>query len=174
MTLVIARTHKAKRPASALAKPLFAVYNAAVRLGQMPQNLSATHVEQLAQLLEMEKAGHRSKRRWCLVMFSVSIVCLLLALVGVGIALFKMLESPGSQPGWQLTVLQIVGPLAALAVSMFTTWWAVQNCLHSIDRALYAAKAGSPELFAALLDQVQCADNKKKKLWLEVVKSVVT
>ncbi|MES1198383.1 MAG: hypothetical protein ABUS48_00175 [Pseudomonadota bacterium] len=140
----------------------------------MPEKLSATHVEQLSQLLEMEKAGHASKRRWCLVMFAVSVFCLLLALIGVGIALFKVLQSPDIQPGWQLTMLQVVGPLAALAVSMFSTWWAVQNCLHSIDRALYAAKLGSPELFAALLDQVQCADQKKKKLWLEVVKSVVT
>ncbi|MES1158520.1 MAG: hypothetical protein ABUL42_01365 [Terricaulis silvestris] len=139
----------------------------------MPAKLSDTHVEQLSQLLEMEKAGHRSKRSWCLVMFGVSAFCLMVALVGVGFALFKILENPNAEPGWQLSVLQIVGPLAALAVSMFSMWWAVQNCLHSIDRALYAAKMGSPELFAALLDQVQCAGDKKKKIWLELVKSFV-
>jgi hypothetical protein len=140
----------------------------------MPDNFSANHVEQLAQLLEMEKAGHRTKRSWCLAMFTISFVCLMLALVAVGISVVKLLDNPNMVPGWQLTMLQVLAPLAAVAVSLFSTWWAVQNCLHSIDRALFAARNASPELFAALLNQVQCADGKKKKLWLEVIKSVVT
>ncbi|MFT3728403.1 MAG: hypothetical protein QM759_11320 [Terricaulis sp.] len=139
----------------------------------MSQKISAKDLEHLAHLLEMEKAGHHSKRRWCLVMFAISIFFLLLAMIAVSISVVEALREPGVQPGWQLVILQALAPMAALAVSLFSMWWAVQNCLHSIDRALYAAKVGSPELFSALLEQVQCAGDKKKKLWLEVIKSAV-
>jgi hypothetical protein len=135
---------------------------------------SAKHVEQLAQLLEMEQKGHRTKRSWCLAMFGISFVCLMFALVAVGVSVVRLFDDPDMASGTQLILLQVLAPLAAAAVSLFSTWWAVQNCMHSIDRALFAARSGSPELFAAFLNQIQCADEKKKKLWLELVKSVVT
>jgi len=132
-------------------------------------------IETLAQILEHEKRGHKRKRSLCFAMFLLSFGCLVLALAFLGLRAASMLigDGGGDVLSAQIWMLQILAPLAAVAVSFFSAWWAVQNCLNSIERTLFAARANRPHLFAKFLDQIQCADREKRRAWLEIVKSAV-
>jgi len=141
----------------------------------MPQ-IESSDLETIAQILESEHASHCRKRSMCLLMFVIFFGVLLLALTLIGLHVAGlMFERDGAaELGGDLWVLQVLAPLAAAVVSFFTAWWATQNCINSIERTLLVARANKHHLFVRFLDEVQCADKKKRRLLLDLLKGVVT
>ena len=133
-------------------------------------------IETLAGILEMERKGHVQKRSLCFWMFIVAFASLVLALIlaGVHIAMMFTTQTSGVEIGDEMWMLQGLAPLAAASVSFFSMWWGVHNCVSSIDRTLYAARAKRHNLFAKFIDQIECADKKKKRKWLELVSAFVS
>jgi hypothetical protein len=132
-------------------------------------------IETLSQILEDEKRSHRRKRFLCFAMFVFSFICLVLALVLVAIRLVTVATAPAGAGalGMQFAMLQVLVPLAAVALSFFGAWWGVQNCLNSIERTLCAARNRRPQLFAVFFKEIQCAGKDKQRAWLEIIKSAV-
>jgi hypothetical protein len=132
-------------------------------------------IETLAQILEHEKRSHTHKRSLCFAMFMACFVCLVaaLAMIAVRLAMLTLAPDGAMELSSQLLLLQFLAPLAAVALSFFGAWWAVQNCLNSIERTLFAARNQRPHLFAKFLEQIQCADKEKRRAWLEIIKSAV-
>jgi hypothetical protein len=85
-----------------------------------------------------------------------------------------MLVDPERTSGLRIEFVQALGVLAALVVALFSMWWTVQNCINSIERTLFAARARRHQLFASFLGQLQCADKSKRQLWLDVVSAAMT
>jgi LPS O-antigen subunit length determinant protein (WzzB/FepE family) len=135
----------------------------------------ADDIEALAQILEIEKRSHARKRLICLVMFLVSLACLVVVLVvGAVLAVGLMAQhASGVELAKQAWVVQVLAALGTATVSFFTTWWGVQNCLNAIDRTLFAARAKRHHLFEKFLEQIQCAE-KKKRVWLELAQNFVS
>jgi hypothetical protein len=129
----------------------------------------------LSQILESEIKSHATKGSLCFAMFAVSFAALVLGLVlgGARVVSLVMAQSGGADIGEEVWLLQLLIPLATVAVSFFGAWWGVQNCVNSIERTLFAARARRHKLFATFVQQIQCADQKKKKLWVELVKGVI-
>lgn len=130
--------------------------------------LEAGDIDALAQILENERIGHCRKRALCLGMFVFFFVVLVVA---IGAVVYMLVNRDS---GLRLELVQALGVLAALVVGLFSMWWTVQNCINSIERTLFAARAGRNQLFASFLGQLQCADKNKKQLWLEVISAAVT
>jgi hypothetical protein len=125
----------------------------------------------LTSILESEMRGHRRKRAVCLAMFGISLVALIIGLV-LGtwqIAVELLPNQAGLQLSDGLQALQLLAPLAAFAMWFFTAWWACENCINSIERTLFAARTRRSKLFRQFIEQISCADKKKKRVWLEVV-----
>ena len=126
-------------------------------------------IRTLAAMLEREHKNHCQKRSICFWLFLFWFLVLVSA---VGIAAYVVLSPSASQNA--LAWVQALTAVSAAAVSFFSMWWTVQNCINSIERALVAAQAGRHQLFASMLDQVQCADKEKRRVWLEIVKAAIT
>jgi ABC-type nickel/cobalt efflux system permease component RcnA len=130
-------------------------------------------IEALAAILENEKQSHCRKRGLCFGLFVASFAVLIMAIVVLTFLL--MTGRLGDViTGNSLGFLQVLAPLSALVVGFFGMWWAVQNCINSIERTLYAARAGRHRLFASFLEQLQCADKGKRRMLLDIVGSVVS
>jgi hypothetical protein len=137
--------------------------------------IEADDIETLAQILEHEKKSHSHKRSLCFFMFIISLASLVIALIVIAVRLAVMsFASDGAiEISSQFLMLQFLAPLAAVALSFFGAWWAVQNCLNSIERTLFAARNQRLHLFTRFLEQIQCADKEKRRAWLEILKSAV-
>lgn len=129
-------------------------------------------VKALAEILEAEHKHHCQKRSICFWLFIFWFVLLVVAL---GVAAYLVLgPTSASAGGGALVWVQLLTAMSAAVVSFFSMWWTVQSCINSIERTLFAARAGRTQLFAGLLSQVQCADKEKRRLWLEIIKAAVT
>jgi len=129
----------------------------------------------LTHILESEIQSHQRKRAVCFAMFCVSLVSLTLALVLGGVQLVVELFPSQSSLDLErvsggISVLQLLTPLAAFAMTFFGAWWSCQNCVNSIERTLFAARARRHKLFKTFVEQISCADQKKKRVWLDLVK----
>lgn len=125
----------------------------------------------LAAILEKERRSHAQKRALCLGLFLFSLFALLVAL-GIVVHFLVNLGADGEFD--QAPVLgQLLTGLSAAVVGFFSMWWSAQNCINSIERTLYAAKAGRPKLFFSFLEQLQCTDKKKRAVLLEMVSAAV-
>ena len=129
----------------------------------------------LTAILESEMRGHRKKRAVCLAMFCISLVSLIIGLTlgAWQIATELLPGQAGLQLDDSLQALQLLAPIAAFAMWFFTAWWACENCINSIERTLFAARARRGKLFRQFVDQISCADKNKKRVWLEVVGAFV-
>jgi Zn-dependent protease with chaperone function len=128
-------------------------------------------VQALAAILENERRSHCQKRAVCLGMFVFSLVSLILAL---GIVVLFLVHSNAAGGLGQVPIYsQLLTALSAAVVGFFSMWWSAQNCINSIERTLYAARAGRHRLFVSFVEQLQCTDKKKRRVWLEIVSSAV-
>lgn len=130
-------------------------------------------IEALAAILESEKVAHCRTRALCFGLFVFCFVTLVLATVMIAIMFTTGRMSDLSAGNW-LGALQLLTPLSAAVIGFFGSWWAAQNCINSIERTLFAARSGRHQLFASFLREIQCADKKKRRMWLEVLKAFVT
>lgn len=132
-------------------------------------------IETLAEILERERMSHRRKCSIFLAMFMLAFGALVVALALVGVRLAAVVSSQvGAQVvGQQFAMIQVIAPLAAVALSFFGGWWAAQNCVHSIERTLCAARNRRIKLFETFLGQMQCSGREKQRAWLEILKSAV-
>lgn len=136
--------------------------------------MSTTHIEQgdieaLAEILEAEKQHHCRTRGLCFGLFLFSLVMLVIA-----IATIAVLVLTGHITQEWLSAIQLLTPMSAAVIGFFGSWWACQNCINSIERTLFAARAGRHKLFTSFLGNLQCADKKKRALWMEMATSLVT
>jgi hypothetical protein len=132
-------------------------------------------IDTLAEILERERKSHCRKCSIFLVMFVIAFVSLVVALALVGVNLAGVIGSPGGARAMadQFPVFQVVAPLTAVALSFFGGWWATQNCIHSIERTLFAARNRRMKLFETFLGQIQCSGKDKQRAWLEILKAAV-
>ncbi|MEM7766680.1 MAG: hypothetical protein AAF253_04240 [Pseudomonadota bacterium] len=128
-------------------------------------------VDVLANILENEKRHHCRIRSICFGLFVFSFVLLLGAMATIAY-LFANSSGGGSSGIW-LTLMQILAPISAAMVGFFASWCAAHNCVNSIDRSLYAARAGRMKLFAGFVSQLQCASKSKRSIWMDMIGSVV-
>jgi hypothetical protein len=132
-------------------------------------------IETLAEILVRERISYSRRCGLFLTMFVLAFCSLVVALALVGARLAAVVGSPvGAQAlGFQFGLVQVIVPLAAVALSFFGGWWAAQNCLHSIDRTLCAARNQRLRLFETFLSQIQCSGKEKQRAWLEIIKAAV-
>lgn len=137
--------------------------------------IDSEDIATLAEILERERESHRRKCSIFLGMFALAFVSLVVALALVGLRLAEVVSSPIGMTvlGDQFQMLSVVAPLAAVALSFFGGWWAAQNCVHSIERTLCAARNQRFKLFETFLGQMQCSGKEKHRAWLEILKSAV-
>ncbi len=128
-------------------------------------------VEVLADILEKEKRHHCRIRGVCFSLFLLSFLLLLGSIAAIAFLFARGL--PGLEGGIWLTLLQILAPISAAMIGFFASWCAAQNCVNSIDRSLYAARAGRLKLFAGFVSQLQCASKSKRSMLLDIVGSFV-
>ena len=113
-------------------------------------DIHADDIGTLADMLEHEKRSHHSKRSWCFAMFIASLALLIVGLLAAAVMLGTVIVSADDSVtlgAKQMLMVQILAPVGATAVGLFSLWWTVQNCINSIDRALFAARANRPGLF---------------------------
>lgn len=132
------------------------------------QEIPPEECELLAQILEKEKRGHSGIRTMCLFLFVFSFI-LLLALLGF--VVYQFTSGPSGDFG-AMDVLQVLAPIAALMIGFFTSWWAANNCVNSIERSLFAARHRKWKLFLGFVEQLQCASKKKRSMLMDVVGSL--
>lgn len=125
--------------------------------------------EILAEILEREKRGHRTIRAACLILFLFSFVLLLWLLAFVVYQFTNDIRGQHSA----IDILQILAPIAALMIGFFASWWAAHNCINSIERSLFAARHKKWKLFLGFVNELQCANKKKRSMLLDVVGSLV-
>ena len=130
-------------------------------------------IEALAEILEKERLHHCRTRGFCFGLFLFSLVMLAFATATISFLFLSGRISQGPTSEW-LGALQLLTPLSAAVVGFFGSWWAAQNCINSIERTIFAARKGRVKLFASFLGNLQCADKKKRQLWMEMVASLVT
>ena len=136
------------------------------------QHIEHSDIETLAQILEAEKLNHCRTRGMCFGLFLFSLVMLIFGVVIFG---FVLVISSAEQAdiGTWLPALQLLPPMSAAVIGFFGSWWAAQNCINSIDRTLFAARAGRLKLFASFLENLQCADKKKRRMWVDMATSLI-
>ncbi len=147
-------------------------------IAQGPSDMSDSHielgdVEALAAILEAEKESHCRTRGLCFGLFLFSLVLLVFAVCGFA-ALFVVGMANDIDIDKWLTPLQLLPPMSAAVIGFFGSWWAAQNCINSIERTLFAARTGRLKLFTNFLSNLQCADKKKRRMWLDVAASLVS
>lgn len=125
-------------------------------------------IEALAEILENECKSHRKRRLFCLSLFVFSLVLLIAGMVGVA-----WLTIVDHRDALELRWANSLTALGAITMGAFGAWYASQNCIHSIERTLYAARAGREKLFVTFLQQVQCAGKEKRRVWLDLAKDIV-
>jgi len=131
-------------------------------------------IETLAQILEREKVMHRRRCALCFAMFVFAFCALVVALVVVGVHLASVLGwTAFSVPVAEFALFQVPAMLAGVAMLFFSSWWAAQNCVNTIERTLCAARNGRLKLFQTFLGEIQCAEEKKRRAWLEILKGAV-
>jgi hypothetical protein len=126
-------------------------------------------IDALAAILESEKLHHCRARGLCFGLFLFSLVMLV-----IGIVTISALFLTGRINQEWLSAIQLLTPMSAAVIGFFGSWWACQNCINSIERTLFAARAGRLKLFTSFLGNLQCADKKKRKLWMEMASSLIT
>ena len=128
-------------------------------------------IEVLTFMLENEKRSHCRTRSICFILFLTSF---LLQITALGLIIFLFLSDTlkFSDEAW-LPILQILAPLSAAVIGFFASWCAVQNCINSIERSLYAAHAGRHSLFAGFLNELQCTSKKKRRVWMDMFTSMI-
>lgn len=129
-------------------------------------------VDALAAILEAERLNHCRTRAICFGLFLFSLVMLVFGVVIFGVVFIIASNNNASMDQW-LPTLQILPPLSAAVVGFFGSWWAAQNCINSIERTLFAARAKRLKLFASFLGNLQCADKKKRAVWMEMATSLI-
>jgi hypothetical protein len=137
--------------------------------------IEADDLETLTEILELEKNSYRQKRSLCFAMFMLAFACLAIALTLVVVRLASVASEPVglAELGGQAMLLPVLAPLAAVSLSFFGMWWAVQNCLNTIERSLCAARNRRAQLFGVFVKEIQCANKEKQRAWLEIIKAVV-
>ncbi len=133
-------------------------------------------MDALAAILEAEKKSHCRVRGLCfgLFVFCFAILVAAIAVAAAYITGFVFDRPDNDDVGRTLGMLQLLMPLSAAVVAFFSMWWTAQNCINSIERTLFAARAGRARLFASFLREIQCANKKTKKIWLELAASAIT
>jgi hypothetical protein len=126
-------------------------------------------IDALAAILESEKLHHCRARGLCFGLFICSLVMLV-----IGIVTISVLFLSGRISQEWLSAIQLLTPMSAAVIGFFGSWWACQNCINSIERTLFAARAGRLKLFTSFLGNLQCADKKKRQLWMEMATSLIT
>lgn len=134
------------------------------------QAMDSGKIGRLAELLEIERRGHCTKRLLCASMFGVFFFSLV---VSVGIAVFFIVANPGEVDNKALALFGLLGALSTAVMSLFGTLFTVQNCINSIERTLFFAKIGDMKMFEAFLDRLECASKDKRGAWLAVAKAAV-
>lgn len=134
--------------------------------------IDADEFDTLAKILEGEQASHRRRRSLCMGLFVTFFVVFLLALLLLGLHMAGIVASNEQQDGVlsQLSFVSTMGTLGTAVFSAFGVWWASENCLNSIERTLLAARARKQRLFITLFSQIQCADEKKRRILLDMIK----
>lgn len=135
-------------------------------------NIDHGDVEALAAILEAERLNHCRTRGLCFGLFLFSLIMLIFGVVIFGVVFIIAATNEISIDHW-LPTLQLLPPLSAAVVGFFGSWWAAQNCINSIERTLFAARAGRMKLFASFLGNLQCADKKKRRVWVDMAASLV-
>lgn len=138
------------------------------------QNIEAADVQTLAAILELERAAHCRTRSLC---FGLFVFCFVLLVAGLAIAVLFLTGADRQLSGGSgaaLAVLQVLSVLSGGVFGFFSLWWAAQNCIHTIERTLFAAKAGRHQLFLGFVEQLQCAGKKKREIIIDLLKSGVT
>jgi len=134
--------------------------------------IEQSDIDALAAILESEKQNHCRTRGLCFGLFLFSLVMLIFALVIFGAVLVISSADLVDIGAW-LPALQLLPPMSAAVIGFFGSWWAAQNCINSIDRTLFAARAGRLKLFASFLGNLQCADKKKRRMWVDMAASLI-
>jgi hypothetical protein len=144
-----------------------------MRDGMSGQVIESADIEALASILENEKKSHGRTRSLCLALF---VFCFFMLVVAICTLTFLLVTArlEGDLAQNSLTFLQLLTPLSAAVIGFFTSWWTAQNCINSIDRTLFAARSGRQRLFVSFLEQLQCADKKKRRAILDVVGALVS
>jgi len=140
-------------------------------VSMIASSIEKDDVELLADILEKEKRHHCRIRALCFGLFVFSFL-LLLAAMGTIAFLFASNARSASDGVW-LSVMQVLAPISAAMIGFFASWGAAHNCVNSIDRSLYAARAGRFNLFAGFVSQIQCASKSKRSLWMDMIGSVI-
>jgi hypothetical protein len=140
--------------------------------------MTTHHIEQgdleaLAEILEAERLNHCRTRGLCFGLFLFSLVMMVFATATIAFLFVSGRISSGPTAEW-LGALQLLTPLSAAVIGFFGSWWAAQNCINSIERTLFAARSGRVKLFANFLGNLQCADKKKRRMWVDMVASLIT
>ncbi len=134
--------------------------------------IDSSDVEALAEILTAEMHKHARTRGLCFGLFLFTLVLLILAVVVFGLVFINR-RSNGLQMDQWLPTLQLLPPLSAAVIGFFGSWWATQNCINSIERTLFAARASRTKLFAAFLGNLQCVNKKKRLVWMEMAASLI-
>jgi hypothetical protein len=134
--------------------------------------IDAEEFDTLAQILEGEQQSHKRRRSLCMSMFVTFFVLFILALLLLGLHMAGVVAAEQQQDGLlsQLSFVSTLGTLGTAVFSAFGVWWASENCLNSIERTLLAARARKQRLFITLFGQIQCADEKKRRILLDLIK----
>jgi hypothetical protein len=130
------------------------------------QNVEVEDIAALAQILEHERKTAASKRAAC---FGLSTMLFLLLVAAFGLMAFAMLEEHDDLFQSLVPIGSVLTGLSAGVLTFFHLGCGAQNCIHSIERSLVAARHGRHKLFVTFVEQVQCADKNKKELIMEWV-----
>ena len=114
------------------------------------EHIEPDDIEALASILEAERLNHCRTRGLCFGLFLFSLVMLVFA-VGIFAVVFVINMSNQADIDKWLPALQLLPPMSAAVIGFFGSWWAAQNCINSIERTLFAARAGRAKLFANFL-----------------------
>jgi len=127
-------------------------------------------IQFLSGMLEQEKRRRRATSRVCLILFVVSFLFFLgaLALIGYILASGEVQTLQDSS----LSLFNSVGAISGAMMLSFTFWNSAQNCIHSIDRSIIAAKAGRIQLFAGFVRNIDCMSKKNRGVLLEAAGSI--
>lgn len=137
----------------------------------MDETYDTKDLDFIAELLEAEKKKHCRTRVLCLSMFLMSMIVLLSVIALIG---YTFSTDTNNLSGLGLvTELQFLAPICAMMIGFFASWCACQNCINSIDRSLYAARAQRYRLFAGFVKELQCTSKKKRNILVDVVGSLV-
>lgn len=138
------------------------------------QHIEHGDIEALAAILADERRDRSRMRGICFGLFLFFLVMLVVASAVFAWMFVSNASAPGdaSLDSW-LPTLQFLPAMSAAVIGFFGMWWAAQNCINSIDRTLFAARAGRLKLCASFLGNMQCADKKKRRMWMDVAASLV-